>query len=76
MWSFRIEELTHRDRVIKELRLIIHLFELAILAFDKAQKKDNPQSNRFLVFSKTMFETLIAIQQERKEQDDGDLFSE
>ena len=34
VWSFRAEELTHRDRVLKELRLIVHLFELAISALD------------------------------------------
>lgn len=43
MWSFRVEELTHRDRVIKELKTLVHLFELAIIALEKSQKKDNPE---------------------------------
>jgi hypothetical protein len=76
VWSFRVEELTHRDRVIKELKVIVHLFELAIIALDKSNEKGNPKFNHFLKFSKTMLEALIAIQHERKAEDGGDVFAD
>lgn len=37
VWANRVEEITHRDRVIKELRLIIRLFDLAVLALQRGQ---------------------------------------
>jgi hypothetical protein len=71
VWAYKQEELTHRDRVIKDLRTIVKLYDLAILALERAKNSRDSimhkqatvggQMVNFFVYSKGVFENLIDI---------------
>ena len=71
VWAYKQEEITHRDRVIRELRMIIRLYDLAILALERSKNQRDSimhkqatvggQMVNFFVFSRGVFENLINI---------------
>jgi len=71
VWAYKQEEVTHRDRVIKDLRTIVRLYDLAIIALERSKHSADSilhkqatvglQMVKFFNYSKGTFENLINI---------------
>jgi hypothetical protein len=71
VWSFKLENITHKDRSIRDLKVVARLFKLAIVSLEKGQNFEEeffqknssvgPHMVHFLAYCANMFEKLVKI---------------